>query len=965
MTGFNFNGEHSSTYNLTVLNIQRSFHAPVQPRLITAPGKRGAYNFNDSDVDMLAFDVQVLLLEKGNQEYHKTRRKIAQWLFTNEEKPLVFDDEPDKTYLAMLSGETNIDRIGSSGTAKITFVCSDPYARGETKTQRIANPGMVFRREGVRYREDGTVVTENYPVFKEGRFSQAVVIEEGTTNLLDTASYPVLETVSVNEGEDYFLSTVEGSAEIRHKRAYNISEENRRLVKAGKDIDTFINNETIPETDRVLDGLLYSTENEGTYSLQPEVKTVRSLANFGKKDIDPSIVIENPSDFDLVPPDQSGDIGNNPPTHGMEYTTDRVYTSTEEQSEFSMASPALGLGESSTIKLSHTFPEWSRDRQMVYRVYLEGNNNSGIQGNTFRMTIDGLGEVYYLDPTNPDVYNAWKFYYAHSGLMDNIKDGENRFYIGFRRGEGEGDFRGYLDLVYFEYKYDGYVLNGFAEFSVSLDGVKDLASAKINANVTKPEGTDVVFEVDTDGTGFVPYSIGDPIPGLSDGDDLTGKTVKIRISLSTTNDRVTPSVNGIKLEVVSGYITPKTVTLPVTDVSPIGIAKTSKLIARPKIPADTSILIEKSLDGGNTWSKINPGDTIVEEGTNLEGKQLALRYTLSTSDKLITPDIGEQIEWKIEQERANRITTATTEVELTPVDVKRWQLENKTYPTGWHPTGERKPETMYTPITDSLKSGVGTIGLWVYEDGHTVQNLRKILETDGGEDLMFFRSSDGSYSVRMNGETNLVYSAGIGWHYWVIRWDGLNADLFLDGQPVSSDQLSKELSLEYTEKLFVGCSASGTEQFNSLIDDLAIYSTVLTDTDIADIYNSGIPAEAEGESVVFPFDNSLYPQGSSAIEVDGTAPTPAVFRVTFSEASDHFKISNGYEYILISAPFQAGDVLEIDCDKQVVKKNGVPSKAMPHLSMDSDFFDLIPGGSVTVEPARITKVDATFTERWR
>ena len=38
---------------------------------------------------------------------------------------------------------------------------------------------------------------------------------------------------------------------------------------------------------------------------------------------------------------------------------------------------------------------------------------------------------------------------------------------------------------------------------------------------------------------------------------------------------------------------------------------------------------------------------------------------------------------------------------------------------------------------------------------------------------------------------------------------------------------------------------------------------------------------------------------------------------------------------------------------------------MPFLYIESDFFDLIPGGTVFVEPEGAAKVDATFTERWR
>lgn len=961
MTGFSFNGGHTSAYNLTVLNIKRSLHAPVKPRLITAPGKAGAYNFNNPDIDMLVFDVQVLLLERGNREYHETRRKIARWLFTEEEKPLVFDDEPDKTYLAMLSGETNIDRFGSSGTATIIFVCSDPYARGETKTQRIANPGMVFLREGVRYRNDGSIVTGNHPVFKDGKYGQAVAVEEGTTNMLRSASLPTRETVAVRTGEDYYLSTVNGYGEVRHMKTHVIEEANRRLAKAGRDVSMFVNNETVGESDRVSEGVAYSSADEGTYTLATEIKQHRDYANFGKQTIDPSISIQNPSDYDMTPPGSGGDVSKDPPTHGMSYTSDRVY----EQSSYSIASPQLGVGESSTIKLSYSFPTWSKERNVAYRIYQEGVNSEGLNGNIFRMTTLGLGRWLALSSSQESNYNNWVYNYVFSDVRQSLNPGMNHIYMGFRRGQ-ESAFRGFIDAVFFEYKYNGYLAEGYAEFNVSLDGVKDLASAVISAKVATPSGTNVSFEVDTDGAGYVPYVLGDSLPGLESGSDLNGKNIKLRVTLSTSNDRVTPSVSGIELDVKSGYVSPKTVTLPFTDVSSIKVAKSSSLVVHPSIPTNTSIQFERTIDGGETWETIFPDGAVVDVGTNLDGKRFALRYTMSTTDHSVSPDVGELVVWKIEQENPNKILPATTELELRPIGVTRWQLENRAYPTGWNPTGIRNPESMYTLLTDTLKSGQGTIGLWAYEDGFESSNPRRILETDGGGDLKFYRSPDGLYIVRLNNEITIEASMPeIGWHYWAIRWDGQNTDLLMDGELVVKPENTSKLILDFAERIYVGCSASGSEQFNSLIDDLAIYSMALTDEDIAGIYNSGIPAEATGESVVFPFDSSLYPQGSSAIEVEGTAPTPAVFHVTFSAASDYFKISNGYEYILINTTFEAGDSLEIDCEKHVVKKNGVPRLAMPYLSRDSDFFYLIPGGSVTVEPARLTKVDATFTERWR
>src|SRR5690606_34041705 len=134
---------------------------------------------------------------------------------------------------AQYSEESDIDRLGTAGSTTLYFISSDPYAFGETKTQRIANPNVVFQREGVRYREDGTEVTENYPYYKAGKFGKAILVEEGTENLLTTASAPAQEEVSVGIGEDYYLSRISGTATIEHKRVETIG---RSLDKEGIDV---------------------------------------------------------------------------------------------------------------------------------------------------------------------------------------------------------------------------------------------------------------------------------------------------------------------------------------------------------------------------------------------------------------------------------------------------------------------------------------------------------------------------------------------------------------------------------------------------------------------------------------------------------------------------------------------------------------------------------------------------------
>src|SRR5690606_13090382 len=71
-----------------------------------------------------------------------------------------------------------------------------------------------------------------YPYFKEGKFGQAVLVEEGTENLLPSASAPAPEEMSLSPSDEYYLTTIGGSATIEHKK---VEEINRTLDKEGQD----------------------------------------------------------------------------------------------------------------------------------------------------------------------------------------------------------------------------------------------------------------------------------------------------------------------------------------------------------------------------------------------------------------------------------------------------------------------------------------------------------------------------------------------------------------------------------------------------------------------------------------------------------------------------------------------------------------------------------------------------------
>lgn len=75
------------------------------------------------------------------------------------------------------------------------------------------------------------------------------------------------------------------------------------------------------------------------------------------------------------------------------------------------------------------------------------------------------------------------------------------------------------------------------------------------------------------------------------------------------------------------------------DLSPVGQAAASAISWQADTPPGTAVTVEASLDGGQTWATCANGGEIpgILPGTNLTGKSLLVRATLSTTDTAVTP----------------------------------------------------------------------------------------------------------------------------------------------------------------------------------------------------------------------------------------------------------------------------------------------------------------------------------------
>ncbi|MEB8734473.1 phage tail family protein, partial [Bacillus cereus] len=62
------------------------------------------------------------------------KEEIASWLITDQPAELIFDVEPNRTYLAVVDDSFDLDEFVTLGIGTLTFICPMPYKLGPTQT---------------------------------------------------------------------------------------------------------------------------------------------------------------------------------------------------------------------------------------------------------------------------------------------------------------------------------------------------------------------------------------------------------------------------------------------------------------------------------------------------------------------------------------------------------------------------------------------------------------------------------------------------------------------------------------------------------------------------------------------------------------------------------------------------------------------------------------------------------------
>lgn len=130
MSSFTFNKQRKN-YLVIRQGWTRPAWAPIKRNLLEVPNYPGARLLN-TQTEIRVLEVPIGIVSRG-MDLQKVKEDLADWLITEGEQELVFDAEPDRTYLAVVDGEFDPYELVDLGHGVIKFICPMPYKLGETQ----------------------------------------------------------------------------------------------------------------------------------------------------------------------------------------------------------------------------------------------------------------------------------------------------------------------------------------------------------------------------------------------------------------------------------------------------------------------------------------------------------------------------------------------------------------------------------------------------------------------------------------------------------------------------------------------------------------------------------------------------------------------------------------------------------------------------------------------------------------
>src|SRR5699024_4827927 len=106
--------------------------APVERMFSESSLMTGAH-LSSTKTNIRAITVPVFISAENFSDLQKVKEDLANWLIHREPRELIFKDEQDRVYYAVVDGALDLDELVRWGDGTITFLCPDPhkYAKEE------------------------------------------------------------------------------------------------------------------------------------------------------------------------------------------------------------------------------------------------------------------------------------------------------------------------------------------------------------------------------------------------------------------------------------------------------------------------------------------------------------------------------------------------------------------------------------------------------------------------------------------------------------------------------------------------------------------------------------------------------------------------------------------------------------------------------------------------------------------
>ena len=130
---------------------------------MTVPGHSGSYYQSRSSPERI-LEVRFFLNGQSLSGLQDKIDRLNDILNVDEPVPIIFADQPDKTFYGILDGDADWQEIQDKGIGTITFVCPDPHKYGREKTQTINDPEGEEDDASPIVNNEGT--TDTYPIFR-------------------------------------------------------------------------------------------------------------------------------------------------------------------------------------------------------------------------------------------------------------------------------------------------------------------------------------------------------------------------------------------------------------------------------------------------------------------------------------------------------------------------------------------------------------------------------------------------------------------------------------------------------------------------------------------------------------------------------------------------------------------------------------------------------------------------------